>query len=526
MSDGCERPPAPLEEGTLGPWLDVARQDRTPFVHRFRTAAGTYVYDVNTRRIIRVSPAVWDIIEEYGGADERLIAGKHAPKHGAEEVRAAMKRIGQAQEEEGLLLSFRPAKVLPPSERTIGRKLEESREQLILGVTEDCNFRCSYCVFGGAYANFPPRSSKAMDWEVARLAIDEFLAHSAKSQSRVISFYGGEPLLNLPLIRRCVSYVRGKRAPEEVRFSTTTNGSLLEGEAAELLGRERFLILLSLDGPGDMHDLNRKTVSGGPTWETICSNLERFLASHPEYRTNGALRFNAVVTQSSDLVRLQEFWIACGLFTDSMGLEVNEKKQLANKPMDLRPLDPLAASVRALHEQFADGLRAGRFGEESEKRARWVQAALFQRPLAMFHKRGYLKPHLPATMTLLSTCIPGARRTFVSTLGEYFACERVAPCSEQSIGDVHGGVSPARVMRLLEDWAQASGDQCRFCWCVSHCNVGCFATLEGDGPISSEGKRRGCARYRQHMDRQLREYVSILEANPRAFDYTAKFQFT
>jgi uncharacterized protein len=527
MTDGCDGTPKPLDAGDLGPWLDVPRDEAVPFVHRFETSGGKYVYDANTRRIIRVSPVVWDIVEEYGGQDERRLVERHSSDHGEGQVKAAIACIKQTRDEKGIFLSFRPTEVLLPTGHFVREKLDECREQMILCVTEDCNFRCSYCVFGGTYPNFPLRSAKAMEWDVARRAIDEFLAHSRQSKSRVISFYGGEPLLNLPLIRQCVSYVKSKQPPgEKVRFATTTNGSLLKGEAAAFLGRERFMVVVSLDGPPDMHDLHRRTATGKPTWAVVHENLRGFLASYPEYRTNGCIRFNAVVTQATDLVKLQEFWSSCDLSTDSMGVEINEQKQPGNRPMDLWPFDPLAVTAETLYKQFTVGLRSGRFGEEYDHRARWIQRSLFQRPLAIFHKRGYLTPHLPRTMRFLNTCIPGVRRAFVSASGEYFACERVAPSPEQSIGNIRSGISLEKVMSLLADWARAGGDQCRYCWCVSHCSMGCFATMEGDGPITEEGKRIGCARYRRHMDRLLRAYVGILEANPRALDYTAKFQFT
>ncbi|HUT62284.1 MAG TPA: radical SAM protein [Phycisphaerae bacterium] len=525
MTDNCNEPPVLVGEEDLRLWQDVPKCERSPFIHRFQTAGNKYVYDVNTRRIIRVLPAVWDVLDDYGALDEERIVRKYAPVHGKDQIAAAMGEIERVRQDQGIFLSFRPRKVVLPREESVRSQLDSCREQLILNVTEACNFRCTYCAYGGSYPGFRTHSTRAMPWEVARRAIDEFLAHSGRTQDRAISFYGGEPLLSFPLIRQCVLYVKNGHPDAKVRFSVTTNGSLLEGEVAAFLAAEHFLIVVSLDGPQEIHDRHRLTAFGRPSWAKVFGNVKAFLSVHPEYRSNASIRFSAVAPPSADLRQAQEFWGACEVFTDSMGLEISEQKQALGAAGPLLPDDPLVVSGRAIHKEFVEALKSGRMAEEHDRKSRWVQTASFQRPLAILHRRQFLSPHLPGTMTFLTGCVPGVRRLFVSTDGEYFACERVLACPEQLIGDVHNGVSLDRVMALLDKWAKASEDQCRFCWCLSHCNAGCLASLDEGGAITVAAKKRLCARYRRHMHHLLREYVGVLEENPKAFDYTEKFQF-
>ena len=80
-------------------------------------------------------------------------------------------------------------------------------------------------------------------------------------------------------------------------------------------------------------------------------------------------------------------------------------------------------------------------------------------------------------------------------------------------------------MELLDQWTQASQDQCRYCWCLPTCSMGCLATVGNDGKVTEEAKERGCAMHRRSMDDLLVKYSSILEENPNAFDYTADFKF-
>lgn len=527
MADPCFDDVAPrrLDESALHPWLDVSHNGASPFVHRFRTRRQEYVYDVNTCRIIRVSRVVWDILEDFGCLDHERIVAKHTPRHSPDQIASAMKKIAKVQEEQGLFLAVRPKQVLPPSRKSVDKQLADYREQLILNVTEECCFRCNYCVFGGSYPQHRRHSARRMTWEVARAAIDDFLAHSRLAKDRVISFYGGEPLLNLPLIQRCVSYARDRWADLKVQFGLTTNGFLLAGPAASFLAAEAFLIVVSLDGPAEIHDRHRLTLEGSPTWGTILSNLRGFLVAHPEYRTNAKLRFNAVAGNDTDLCKVQAFFEHAELLSDEMGLEISGQKLHPGKPEIIKD-SPLLASRQVLLADFQAGLKSGQFGQDRDLKSRWAQVSLFEKPFLLLHKRRYLSPHLPEEMRLLATCLPGERRTFVNSDGDYFACERVVECPDGKIGDTHNGVDVNKVMDVLQRWNQAAGDQCRFCWCLPTCDVGCFATVGEEGNITSESRRQACAICRANAHQLLVDYCGILEANPKAFDYTARISLS
>jgi sulfatase maturation enzyme AslB (radical SAM superfamily) len=78
--------------------------------------------------------------------------------------------------------------------------------QLLLDVTDACNLRCNYCVFSGAYDGFRSHGHTKMSREIAINAVDMYFDHIQEgalfnpSREPTIGFYGGEPLLNLPLI--------------------------------------------------------------------------------------------------------------------------------------------------------------------------------------------------------------------------------------------------------------------------------------------------------------------------------------
>lgn len=496
---------------------DLLKDEQAPLVHCFKTGQ-TYVYDVNTRRILKVSQVVWDVLPHFNTLTPRQLAGRFEGKYSPDDTAAAARQIELARREKGLFLSTRPEKVTRPPTAKIRKRLDSQREQLILNVTEGCNFRCSYCVYSGDYPDERTHSARSMTWPVAKAAIDDFLGHSQEADTRFISFYGGEPLLNLPLVRRCVTYVRREYPDVKLRFAMTTNAYLLKGKAAEFLAAEGFTLTISLDGPAQIHDRHRRTAAGRPTWARVMSNLRAFLKAHPAYKTNGLLRFNAVSTPDGDLEAVQDFLATCDLLNDAMSFGITDKK--ATEPPDL-DAPPHASRIR-LFADFLAALKSGAMGKEHAGRRRWLQTAMFQKSFALFHKRGFHSKPLPRRLALLNTCLPGVRRMFVSADGDYFACERVAGRAEEIIGNCRDGMNAPAVAAMLGKWNRVSGDDCRHCWCVGTCDVGCFATV---GMVTAKAKRQACAAHRRMMHRLLEEYCRVLEANPTAFDYTSEIQF-
>ena len=134
-------------------------------------------------------------------------------------------------------------------------------KQLILSVTEDCNFRCSYCTYSSDFSSFRNHSNNYMTLDTAKKAIDiyfEYVVNGEKFnlfRQPTIGFYGGEPLLNYRLIKKSVNYIK-KIYGEEVIFTISTNGSLLNKSIMDFLIDNNFSITISFDG--NSYEQNRK----------------------------------------------------------------------------------------------------------------------------------------------------------------------------------------------------------------------------------------------------------------------------
>jgi radical SAM protein with 4Fe4S-binding SPASM domain len=86
-----------------------------------------------------------------------------------------------------------------------------------------------------------------MEWPVLRQALDRLVASS--SDPVVLSFTGGEPLLEFPLVARAMEYVTGcVGAGRTVVFHLLTNGFLLDRATLSFFAKHRVQLTISCDG--------------------------------------------------------------------------------------------------------------------------------------------------------------------------------------------------------------------------------------------------------------------------------------
>ena len=144
-----------------------------------------------------------------------------------------------------------------------------------LYLTEDCNLRCRYC--------FVPKKPKRMSLEVGREAIDFMLAAPAKVKRVSIVFFGGEPLLEFDTLRELTLYgeQRSSEIGRQIKFSVTTNGTLVTDEVFEFLTKHNIHMNLSIDGGPKTQNRNRRMADGSGSFDLVERTLAR-ASAHTE----------------------------------------------------------------------------------------------------------------------------------------------------------------------------------------------------------------------------------------------------
>ncbi|KIE42565.1 geopeptide radical SAM maturase [Geobacter anodireducens] len=135
-----------------------------------------------------------------------------------------------------------------------------------------CNLACSYCFEGNR------RGAHFMDDDTAdRLVAYLISGPVAEGRSLSLRFYGGEPLLSVPTIRRIARPLKKVMDARGLSFSfsLTTNGTLLTRELVEeLIPLGLVGATVTLDGPPDVHDAARPFVGGEGSFSVILANLK------------------------------------------------------------------------------------------------------------------------------------------------------------------------------------------------------------------------------------------------------------
>lgn len=153
-----------------------------------------------------------------------------------------------------------------------------------LFLTQSCNLKCTYCYGeGGEYG-----ARGDMDEKTAFQAVDWLIKQSADMKTIKIKFFGGEPFLKFPLMKRIVAYAKKKSAEvgKKVMFNATTNATLLNDEVIAFLKEESISLLVSFDGPKELQDKQRPFANGEGSYDIILPNIKRLLEAVPDTLSN------------------------------------------------------------------------------------------------------------------------------------------------------------------------------------------------------------------------------------------------
>ena len=140
-------------------------------------------------------------------------------------------------------------------------------------VTPDCNLACEYCL--GKAFDEPENANDEQHFEAvpreiqySMKALSDFLARDKDKEGIYLTFYGGEPLLNIKDIKKIMDEFKAN--PRVKGFMMQTNGMLLQNLSPEYLNRFHT-ILVSIDGGKEITNKNR----GRGTYEAVIANLKR-----------------------------------------------------------------------------------------------------------------------------------------------------------------------------------------------------------------------------------------------------------
>lgn len=375
--------------------------------------------------------------------------------------------------------------------------------QLLLEVTQGCNLRCRYCTYSEHYESTRSHGCSMMPAETAIAAVDYYMSNfdkvSYKNPMRNprISFYGGEPLLNIELIRTVVSHVKEQYPEFTIEYNMTTNGLLLTAETGDFLAEHGFSVIVSLDGDQENHDRNRRRADGTGSFQQVFGNIQLFRKRHPDY---GKFGVSACMDYRTDLEAIAAFFEKNKIFVTTLNMVSDNET-----------------------DYYED------FTEEDRERFRKQMARLKKRYLALAKKEGILISEHPFLLTLFGlgyvemtfhslisrgrpeclpctgSCIPG-EKIYVTINGDYHMCERISP--HFPIGEVRSGLNLETIAVYLNEFNQFS-PKCKKCNISRMCNICIARSTEAVRIVEPEDS---CVQRERNIRHILKEYVDLMES--------------
>lgn len=325
-------------------------------------------------------------------------------------------------------------------------------KSLCLHVAHDCNLRCGYCFaatgdFGGGRL--------LMSTETGKKAIDFLISRSGTRRHLEIDYFGGEPLMNLEVVKKLTHYAKeqAKIHQKEFKLTLTTNGVLLDEKAQAFLNEEEISLVLSLDGRKEIHDRMRPNAAGKGSYDTAVQRFKEVIAGRPEkkdYYLRGTYT-GLNKDFSKDVLHMADI----GFTELSVEPVVTQDERLALTEEDL-PL--IFSEYDFLAEEFLKRKAQGR-------------------PFLFFH---FLQEmyHGPCLQKRLSGCGAGYEYAAVTPEGDLYPCHQFVGREEYKLGDLDQGFIHSDISEKFRQTNVLAKEECRKCWARFHCSGGCHANAE------------------------------------------------
>ena len=454
-----------------------------PFIKLLHTINAGYFYDVNRNQIV-------DISEESYQYLENLLADQAVGEE-PEEITCLRKA--------GYLSDHRVKKIEHQDSFYLAPLLERRVYSITLQLTQQCNFRCSYCVYNDVEDNIGQRkhSSKVMSGVVAKDAIIFLRDHSVDCSEVNIGFYGGEPLLCFDQLKELTLYAENIFKGKKCTFSITTNGSLLKGTVLDFLVEHQFGINISIDGPKEIHDANR-VFQGSKlgTYETVYRNLMSIRERYPDYLEN--IYIHMVMDPKNDYDVIDRF------INDEDLTKIKVTTALLDDHYSLEK-HPMTVDFQGKYQyQFFLSLLT-----DLHRLGREYPSKIAMDALSNIKKKNDSmtgNTHLPDVASPSGQCIPGEQRLFCDVEGNLYPCERVSETATcMRIGNIYDGFDIKQAYSLL-NIATITEEDCIQCPAFQQCSL-CISACESQGRISQQTRRNHCNDVVRQMDQSLRCFV-------------------
>lgn len=414
-------------------------------MHRFTAGTEPYVYLVPSGGIFaldELSLAIMDLLDEPRTAEELtgLLGARGFKPRAVAEAIEDLFGAHAIQDQNGFH---------EPPQTPVDRF---PLQTLVLNLTNQCNLSCQYCYeFGEDKVATPEGKPKFMDWETARESVEFLLREAAGRRSVHVTFFGGETLMNFPLLKRVVDYAndRAREAGVYIDYSLTTNATLLTPAIIEYLTENRIGVTVSIDGPKSANDQLRVFANGKGSYDVIEPKIRELLKRH----STRPIAARVTLTSGN---------------SDVLGIYRHLKHEIGFHEVGFAPVTTSPNRLYSINERGMDSVLA----QFQQLAGEYLEFAL-RGELHGFSNVSDTLNELHHGVSKSHPCGAGLGLLGVGPSGDIAPCHRFVDSDTHSLGNIATGIDLDKQRDFLSRGHIGAKYDCHSCWARPLCAGGC-----------------------------------------------------
>lgn len=429
-------------------------------IHKFKQGDNYFVLDVNTGAVHIVDELVYDLVHDDGMKDKEETLKLLCDKYDKETIIEAYDEIMELVKD-GLLYS-------EDKYEDIAHGSMDDRDYIkavCLNIIHGCNLRCKYCFADEGEYN---GHKGIMSLETAKKAIDYVVKRSGPRRNIEIDLFGGEPTMIMDTVKEIIKYAREneKEWKKNIRFTMTTNATLLNDDMMDFMDKEMGNIILSLDGRKCVNDNVRIKVDGSGSYDDILPNIKKMIKK----RTPGKMYYvRGTFTRANT-----------DFFEDVMAMVNEGFDEVSIEPVVLEKGHHLALREEDLPEIMKN---YDKLYEDMARRKREQNGEY-----NFYHFNVDLNGG-PCVYKRISGCGAGFEYVAITPQGDVYPCHQFVGKEEFKLGSIYDDTYNKDLGREFKKAHIYNKPKCRDCWARFYCSGGCQAnnfSFNGDMKIPYE----------------------------------------
>ncbi|MGL4774248.1 MAG: thioether cross-link-forming SCIFF peptide maturase [Clostridium sp.] len=428
-------------------------------IHKFKQGENFFVLDVNSGAVHIVDELVYDLLDKDSLRSKEALTEELKEKYSVETISEAYDEIKELVDDEILYSK--------DNYEDIAHSSMDDRDYIkavCLNIIHGCNLRCKYCFADdGEYHG----NKGVMSVDTAKKAIDYVVKRSGPRKNIEIDLFGGEPTMIMDSIKEIVQYAREneKKWNKNIRFTMTTNATLLNDDMMDFMDKEMGNIILSLDGRQEVNDNVRIKVDGSGSYNDIIPNVKKMIAK----RTEGKMYYVRGTFTRANTDFYEDVMAMVKEGFDEVSIEpvvLEDKHALSLREEDL---PKIFESYDKLYNEMA---RRKNEGDEFN----------------FYHFNINLNGG-PCVYKRISGCGAGFEYVAITPQGDVYPCHQFVGKEEFKLGTIYDDSYDAELGKTFKKAHIYNKPKCKDCWARFYCSGGCQANnfnFNGDMNIPYE----------------------------------------